>query len=195
MWVGVNSASFAAIPDNNMIHFGIYSITPIPVQLSGTASIPEGRVELPSVPLHIKRAILSSKTTNPFKSAYRSIYTSAFLKQLQKCQFVGMPYELDGNKTTTEWIVMTVFYGCAKGYDSLVGSEPHNWILQRDAKNQFRILMESDGTSLSLTKNQSKQKNYDQVITITMLSILPLLPAPNVVLLRSDGFTVKTTIR
>lgn len=164
-WIGLNPTSFAAIPDNNMIHFGIYDYSPTPVQINGSARLKEGVIELPALPSYIKQAILSPKTINPFKSVYRSVYTPAFLKQLQRCPFIGMPYELDGNKVTQEWMVMTLFYGCVKQYNSYINSEPHNWILQQDTKKQFRVLMESDGRSLSPTKSKSRQQNYDQLLT------------------------------
>lgn len=165
MWVELNSASFAAIPDNNLISFGIYTFSPIPVQINGSARLKEGVIELPAVPSYIKQAILAPKTINPFKSVYRTVYTPSFLKQLQGCPFLGMPYELDGNTATQEWVVMTLFYGCVKQYSTYLGSQPHNWILQQDAKKQFRVLMESDGRSLLAVKDSSRQKHYDKLFT------------------------------
>lgn len=163
-WAGFNPA-FASNQSDDVASFAMYSYTPIPVKASGSAILPEGEVVLPTVPSYIKQAILSPKTINPFKTVYRSIYQPAFLKQLQGCPFIGMPYELDGNGSTKEWVVITLFYGCVKQYNNYIASQPHNWILQQDAKKQFRVLMESDGRSLLAVKGSPKQKNYDKLIT------------------------------
>ncbi|MEN9432708.1 MAG: hypothetical protein RLZZ422_297 [Pseudomonadota bacterium] len=164
-WVGLIPAGFASIQDSDVASFAMYSYSPSPVKVNGSARLPEGEVVLPVVPFYIKQAIFSPRTTNPFKSVYRNVYTPVFLKQLQGCPFIGMPYDLDGNMSTKEWIVITLFYGCVEQYDNYISSQPHNWILQQDAKKQFRILMESDGRSLLAVKDSSRQKKYDKLFT------------------------------
>ena len=165
LWI-VGCANSQADAPSTMVSFGLYSFTPIPVRISGMISLSDGRQgALPVIPPEIKQAILSSETKNPFKAMYGHLYTPAFLSQLQNCPFIGMPYELDGDKNTTEWIALTVFYGCVKEYDSFMYSQPHNWILQQDADQSFKILMESDGRMLSITKSHAKQQNYDKLST------------------------------
>ena len=166
LWIVSCANSQADGRDRNMIHFGLYHNTPIPVRVSGKITLSDGRRGyLPTLSPEIKQAILSPDTENPFKAVYSHVYTSAFLNELQNCPFIGLPYELDGDENSTEWVSMTVFYGCIKGYDDYMYSKPHNWVLQQDAKNNFRVLMESDGQMLSAIKSHAKQQNYDKLST------------------------------
>lgn len=116
------------------------------------------------LPDDIRQALFSPATQNPFKKAYATFYTPANFKQLQRCQFIGSDFNIDNNPKTEEWYVATSATSCIKDQSYIDGGTSHNWIIQRDEKGKFKILMESDD---SLTIDfATAQSSYKPLNTI-----------------------------
>ncbi|WP_020559337.1 hypothetical protein [Thiofilum flexile] len=116
---------------------------------------------LPSI---IKQNLFSPTTLNPFKSAYAVFYTPTAFKQLQRCPFMGIEFDLDNNRKTQEWYIATSTVGCVKNQSYIDGATGHNWILQKTETGLFRVLMESESPLYS-NKANSKKGSYKPLDT------------------------------
>lgn len=129
------------------------------------------------IPNYIKQALFSSATHNPFKRAYATFYTPTNFKQLKACPFTGIDFNLDNNLKTEEWYITTPATFCIKDQPDLSysNSVTHNWIIQRDEKGKFRILMESDDTlTVDLATPQSLYKPLNT--THNVMRFIPKSP-------------------
>lgn len=147
-----------------------YTFTENP-PISGTALLYKnssnrlGEVDIPILPPAIKQLVLSKATFNPFKGAYAYLYSPQNQKKLSSCYFAGLPFELDDNPKTQEWVASVSLYGCLAGQSSGNGADAHSWILQQDAQKRTRVLMESDGDVIVKEKTPQDKFGYRQIWT------------------------------
>ncbi len=120
------------------------------------------------IPNKVKQRLFSNQTLNPFRAIYSDVYTPKARKAFKKCDFVGIQFKLDDRAETQEWYIAAPVETCLYG-EKAIGpipagdnSEIHYWILQKDSRNQYQILMESGGL---LTVTNIKQQGYKQLKT------------------------------
>lgn len=120
-------------------------------------------------------ALTASSTPNPFRALFPELYTAANAKKRTQCDVLGVPFELDDNSTTREWLLGFSALQClnADASAALRGgdTEPHHWVLQQNAQGKYRVLMESDGEVQ--ISNRHKEHGYKEIRTRVLVKRLP----------------------
>ena len=124
---------------------------------------------LKKVPLILKYALFNKDTVNPFRPVFPDIYTSDNQKKIKHCgDFIGVQFELDDLPETKEWYIAAPSEYCIYGEKAIIegsigsSSKPHVWVLQKNKKGHYRILMESEGKTYIVNK---KHQGYKEIVT------------------------------
>ena len=115
--------------------------------------------------IKLAKAIFEKNTFNPFKTIYTNIYNNYKKGKYNDCDFIGIKFELDNNKTTQEWYI--AFHGeyCTYRDKAILagsGYGTHAWILQRKRSGHYEVLMEANS---SMDIAPSKQQGYKLIST------------------------------
>ncbi len=128
------------------------------------AGVVHNEKKIKAISTSLKKQLFSSKTNNPFKVIYSDIYRPENIRKIRKltqkkCPFHGLKLiDLDNNPKTTEWLIISseqclydqdkpvkgLQYTSDDYYSGSTGQ--HNWILQKDTKGQYRVIVESDNS-------------------------------------------------
>jgi len=123
------------------------------------------------IPSKLKQVIFSKNTINPFRALFPYIYTTQNQKTMKHCgNFTGIQIELDDNSETTEWYIVAPVETCLRDKDHYIkhpimfnpSEVGHVWIIQKSQSRQYRILMESEG---STDISNKKHQGYKHLIT------------------------------
>ena len=115
------------------------------------------------------RKIMNKKSTdNPFKNSFKKIYTAKNIAKRLQCPVKGVRLEIDNNATTKEWLIGFMASKCFNNKNLIskfgADSKIHQWILQQQAKGNYRILMEAE-SELTYIENKNSYKGYKQIET------------------------------
>jgi len=115
----------------------------------------------------LNKALRSESTSNPFKSSFPHIYTTANIRKRKECPIYSTQLELDSNPITQEWLIVFPALKCLGGdvyepYLNGADQVPHSWIIQRISANEYRILMEADSRYIHISHNDIHQ-GYKQI--------------------------------
>jgi len=122
------------------------------------------KIRFSSSPNAVKQATLATSTFNPFNVLYPVLYTASNRDKLAKCPMLSVPFELDNDSATQEWFVSSSTYFCLgqnKRDPNKQGTDhdSHMWVLQKQANQQYRILMEGDNL---MVVSRHAQQSYNQ---------------------------------
>ena len=121
------------------------------------------------IPSKLKQVIFSKQTTNPFRPLFPYIYTANNKKIITHCgYFTGVQLELDDNPKTSEWYAVAPVETCLRDKDYYIdppikfnpSEAGHIWIVQKQANGQYRILMESEGSTNIYNKKHQGYKDF-----------------------------------
>ncbi len=135
---------------------------------------------LVEIPEKLKLMIFSKQIINPFKVLFPYIYTIKAQNLIKQCSkppnnfyanryfdFRGIQFELDDNLETTEWYITAPIEACfyAKYHhlnylEDKYNDIGHNWLVQKQANGQYRILMESEGSTNIYNKKHQGYKDF-----------------------------------
>lgn len=122
------------------------------------------RSSMVEVPPESVLDILKAKSTKkPFASMFYKTNLALQQGKMDSCVFRSLNTEIDDNADTTEWVVSTD-QQCLKGN---INTLPHVWIMQRQANDQYRVLLEADDNVIRL-RNSSHSGYKDISITTTL---------------------------
>ena len=124
-------------------------------------------------PFFLKRAITSATTINHFAETYAFYKNTDDIKAILKCPALSTQFELDNNKSTKEWLVSLSLKYCLNPKSRGVDQYPHMWVLQQNAKGQYRVLLEGDDKitiTVSDDKSDSGYKVAESDIFLNKLS-------------------------
>lgn len=119
------------------------------------------------IPKELAAALAAKTTSNPFRGQFADLYSADNLSKRQQCTVLGVPFALDDKKASKEWVVSFSAEQCLH-YDDAEklrsgDTEPHQWIVQKTANGQYRVLAEGDG-SVYVTNHQ-KEQGYKEIST------------------------------
>lgn len=117
-------------------------------------------------PDHVKFAVLSNHTNNPFRELYFDLYQSESLRKLKQCPFLALSFDLDNNSRTEEWVVTVSSQLCLHPINRYVDEYPHFWVIQKQAED-YRVLAEGDGK----VRIRNNSQNYADIETEVHLKI------------------------
>lgn len=146
-------SDYASYPDSDNTQTG----TALIYQQAGSSA---KKVRFSPSPHHVQQAVLASTTANPFKRLYPALYTTRNRERLIQCPMLSLPFELDNNPQTQEWLVSMSSHFCLNPSSQGEDHDAHMWILQRQANYRYRILMEGDHL-IVVTNNQ--QQGYKTI--------------------------------
>ncbi len=140
------------------------------------AGVVHNKKKIKAISTSLKKQLFSSKTINPFKMIYSDIYRPENIRKIRKltqkkCPFYGLKLiDLDNNPRTTEWLIIgneQCLYDQDKPVKGLQyttddnyynsSTRQHNWILKKDTKGQYRVIVESD-VSIRIYGKDSRYK-------------------------------------
>jgi len=112
---------------------------------------------------HLAEVVFDPKTENPFKSIFLDIYEEKYRKKYKDCDFTGFKFELDDNTATDEWYISFSADYCLYDEETLYLStnNAHGWIVQRQASDTYRVLME--GYGLMYISAKHKRHGYQSI--------------------------------
>ena len=156
---GFNSNYPNSYPDSANQDRGTITVYPA----SGKGSVAD--LDMLYFPQHILDRIISSQTSNAFRKVYPQIYQAQHLEKLRKCPFLGTQFELDNDASTSEWLATISIPLCLRLEKRGVDSNPHMWIVQKQADNTWRVLMESDSSISVINSSQNDRPAYKHLKT------------------------------
>lgn len=122
------------------------------------------KIRVSSFSPSVKKATLTPSTSNPFKALYPHIYTATNRTRLANCPMLSFPFELDNDTTTQEWLVSSSTYFCLGQSKQGIDHDAHMWVLQKQANQQYRILMEGDNLMVITQTNHQHYKAIESYL-------------------------------
>ena len=99
-----------------------------------------------AIPAHLKTALFSGQTINPFRAVFADVQAAYQRGQLNNCSFVGIELPLNGSAQSREWLISAPVQMCLTGgYQRSREPGSHVWLLQRNAQGRYQVMMESAG--------------------------------------------------
>ena len=98
------------------------------------------------IPVHLKTAVFSGQTINPFREVFSDVQLAHQRGQLNNCPFVGIELPLNKNNQSREWLISAPIKICLTGsYQRSREPGSHVWLLQQNAQGRYQVMMESAG--------------------------------------------------
>lgn len=116
----------------------------------------------------LRTALLSPQTTNPFRARFPAIYRER--SALAHCPMLAAAIDVDNQASTQEYLIAYSRLRCLELEPSERlrhgDTEPHYVILQQQANDRYRVLMESDGEISVLNKQAAGYKALESKVML-----------------------------